>query len=112
MVYTCYVCQRTVERDANGGIDSKASPICPRGKAWVWGPEPVHDECRTQMRTPYDDQAGYNALSVAVFRDFLAACKDVESLAEQRKHRQPIADSETRAATAKMWLRFQETEVF
>jgi hypothetical protein len=53
-----------------------------------------------------------NALSVAVFRDFLAACKDVESLAELRELGEPVPEPETRQATSKMWLRLQETEVF
>ena len=53
-----------------------------------------------------------NALSVAVFRDFLKACKAVERLAERREAGEIIDNEAVRAVTAKMWLTFQEVEVF
>jgi len=59
MIYTCYVCQRTVEPDAKGEVRLEGVTELPKGKAWVWGPAPVHEDCRTMLRTPYDDQAGY-----------------------------------------------------
>jgi hypothetical protein len=31
----------------------------PRGQNWVWGPEPIHEECRLNLKTPFDDQDGY-----------------------------------------------------
>jgi len=27
-------------------------------KAWVWGPVPVHEDCRLRLKTPYDDRVG------------------------------------------------------
>jgi len=53
-----------------------------------------------------------NALSVAVFRDFLRACKDVESLAERRESGDIPANEKISAACSEMWLRLQEVDVF
>jgi hypothetical protein len=31
----------------------------PRRAAWVWGPEPLHEECLLALVTPYDGVADY-----------------------------------------------------
>lgn len=42
-----------------GRSPSRGVTELPKGMASVWGPEPVHEDCRTLLRTPYDDQEGY-----------------------------------------------------
>ena len=53
-----------------------------------------------------------NALSVAVFRDFLRAAKPVERIAERRQAGESIPDDEVYASTNEMYLRWQEVSVF
>jgi hypothetical protein len=53
-----------------------------------------------------------NSLSVAVFREFLAACKEVERIAEQREADDIPDDEYVRTRTSAMWLRWEEVVVF
>ncbi|MGW4351335.1 hypothetical protein ACWELJ_04515 [Nocardia sp. NPDC004582] len=53
-----------------------------------------------------------NALSIAVFRDMLAAGKKVELIVERRENGETLDDSDVSAATSAMWLRWQEVAVF
>ncbi|MFF0630873.1 hypothetical protein ACFYTS_00055 [Nocardia sp. NPDC004151] len=53
-----------------------------------------------------------NALSIAVFRDMLAATKAVERLAERRRDGETLDGIDVPAATSEMWLRWQEVAVF
>jgi len=60
----------------------------------------------------HDTRGRVNALSVAVFREFLASCKEVERTAERRELEVLINDEEIYSATSRMWLRWQEVIVF
>jgi hypothetical protein len=53
-----------------------------------------------------------NALSVAVFRDFLAACKEVERIGERREAGDTPDDEYISTTTSAMWLRWEEVAVF
>jgi hypothetical protein len=64
MEYVCEVCKKPITPDARGkirleGVTHKSAP-----KAWVWGPVAVHDECRLNLCTPYDDQIGAGYTSI------------------------------------------------
>ena len=59
MIHYCYVCKQVIEPDAQGMIRVEGVTELPRGKAWVWGPEPVHEDCRLDLKTPYDDRDGF-----------------------------------------------------
>lgn len=54
----CHVCQREVLPETDGKIRYEGITSRPKGMAWVWGPVPVHEECRYWVKTPYDDQIG------------------------------------------------------
>lgn len=57
MTYTCHVCGQAVQPDAEGKV--RLEGITPAdSKAWVWGPVPLHEDCRVSLTTPYDDQIG------------------------------------------------------
>jgi hypothetical protein len=60
----------------------------------------------------HDTRGRVNALSVAVFRQLLASCKEVERTAERRELEVLIDDEEIYSATSPMWLRWQEVIVF
>lgn len=56
--YLCGVCGERIEPDDHGkvrleGVTHESAP-----KAWVWGPVPVHEDCRLRLDTPYDEQVG------------------------------------------------------
>jgi hypothetical protein len=53
-----------------------------------------------------------NALSVTVFREFLAACKEVERLGERREAGDKLDGEHVRGRTSAMWLRWEEVVVF
>jgi hypothetical protein len=53
-----------------------------------------------------------NALSVAVFREFLVACKEVERLGERREAGDQLDSEHVRSRTSAMWLRWEEVLVF
>lgn len=53
-----------------------------------------------------------NALSVAVFREFLAACKKVERVGERREAGEELDSEHVRVRTSAMWLRWEEVVVF
>jgi hypothetical protein len=59
MNYDCYVCSQLIEPDADGMISVEGVTELPRRAAWVWGPEPLHEECRPALVTPYDGMADY-----------------------------------------------------
>ena len=54
----CEVCDERIEPDAKGKIRVEGVTHSGAPKAWIWGPVPCHDECRTRLRTPYDDLVG------------------------------------------------------
>jgi hypothetical protein len=56
--YDCHVCEQHIEPDAYGRIRFEGVTEAPRGKAWVWGPVAVHEDCRMGVVTPYDDKIG------------------------------------------------------
>jgi hypothetical protein len=63
MRYECHVCGAEVAPDARGkirleGITHESAP-----KAWVWGPVPVHEDCRLKLSTPYHDQISTGYIS-------------------------------------------------
>jgi hypothetical protein len=53
-----------------------------------------------------------NALSVTVFREFLAACKEVERIGERREAGDTLDNDDVRTRTSAMWLRWEEVVVF
>ena len=64
MEYICDVCMGLVEPDLEGMV--RLEGVTPDdSKAWVWGPVPVHEACRTRLKTPHDAMigAGYTATS-------------------------------------------------
>jgi hypothetical protein len=63
MEYVCEVCERAVSPDDHGKIRLEGVTHERAPKAWVWGPVPVHDECRLDLQTPYDDQIGAGYIS-------------------------------------------------
>jgi hypothetical protein len=56
--YVCEVCGERIEPDARGKIRLEGVTHQSAPKAWVWGPVPVHEDCRLRLRTPYDDRVG------------------------------------------------------
>lgn len=58
MEYRCEVCSERILPDDEGKIRVEGVTRASAPKAWVWGPVPCHDECRTLLRTPFDDQIG------------------------------------------------------
>ena len=60
----------------------------------------------------HDMRGRVNALSVAVFRELLASCKEGERTAERREAGGLIDEEEIYFATSRMWLRWQEVIVF
>ena len=58
MNYQCQVCGDVVSPDQEGKIRFEGVTEAPKGKAWVWGPVVVHDGCRLQLVTPFDDRIG------------------------------------------------------
>lgn len=65
-----------------------------------------------RRRLAHETTGRVNALAIYVFREFLAAGKIVERLAELREADQVPSDDEVRAATDQMWLGWQEVAVF
>jgi hypothetical protein len=61
--YMCEVCKKLVLPDARGKIRLEGVTQIGTPKAWVWGPVPVHEECRLHPHTPYDDQIGDGYIS-------------------------------------------------
>jgi hypothetical protein len=59
MRYVCAVCSKEVEPDLRGEVRLEGITEAPKGKAWVWGPVPVHEDCRLELATPYDDSDEY-----------------------------------------------------
>ncbi len=54
----CHVCHGEMAPDSVGKILWSGVTEAPKGKAWVWGPVPVHEACRLDLETPYDDRIG------------------------------------------------------
>lgn len=65
MGFTCHVCHQHVEAGRDGKVQLEGVSHVGTPKAWVWGPVVVHDDCRVQVKTPFDDKIGleYMALS-------------------------------------------------
>jgi hypothetical protein len=53
-----------------------------------------------------------NALSVAVFREFLAACKEVERIGQRRETDDAPDDEHISTRTSAMWLSWEEVALF
>jgi hypothetical protein len=56
--YVCEVCGERIQPDHQGKIRLEGVTHANARKAWLWGPAPVHEDCRLRLRTPYDDQVG------------------------------------------------------
>lgn len=65
-----------------------------------------------RRRLEHETTGRVNALAISVFREFLAAAKVVERLAELREAGQAPSNDEIQAATHEMWLGCQEVSVF
>ena len=59
MIHYCYFCKQSIAPDAQGMISREGVTEQSKGQNWVWGPEPVHEECRLNLKTPFDDREGY-----------------------------------------------------
>ena len=62
----CHACGRRVDTGPEGTL--RIVGVAPREapRVWVWGPVLVHEGCRYDVRTPYDDEAGYVAVDQAI----------------------------------------------
>ena len=58
MKYVCAVCDRHIEPDPQGKVRLEGVTHRKAPKAWVWGPVPVHEDCRLTLQTPYDGEVG------------------------------------------------------
>lgn len=58
--YVCAVCDHLIEPDPRGKVRLEGVTHQKAPKAWVWGPVPVHEDCRLTLHTPYDDQVGFD----------------------------------------------------
>lgn len=70
MKYTCAVCRGTILPNDSGKVRLEGVTESPRGKAWVWGPVPVHENCRLDLATPFDEGVGDRYIRTS---DFLTA---------------------------------------
>lgn len=52
------VCSESIQPDSRGKVRLEGVTHSSAPKAWIWGPVPYHDECRTKLQTPYDDLVG------------------------------------------------------
>ena len=55
----------------------------PRRAAWVWGPEPLHKECRPALVTPYDGLADYKLTRHHVRADYAQDAMGAVALLDQ-----------------------------
>ena len=55
----CHVCGRQVAPGPDGTV--RVAGLAPREapRVWVWGPVLVHEKCRFDVVTPFDDETGY-----------------------------------------------------
>ena len=60
MDFTCHVCHERVEAGRDGKVQLEGVSHVDTPKAWIWGPVVVHDHCRVQVKTPFDDQIGWS----------------------------------------------------
>ena len=58
MDMTCHVCHELVEPGGDGKVQIEGVAHVDTPKAWVWGPVVVHDPCRLNLKTPFDDKIG------------------------------------------------------
>jgi hypothetical protein len=65
-----------------------------------------------RRRLAHETTGRVNALAISVFREFLAAAKTAERLAELREAGHVPGNDEIRATTERMWLGWQEVSVF
>jgi hypothetical protein len=57
MNWVCFVCHEPIDvaKEPKGKLRLEGVTEGPKFKAWVWGPEPVHEPCRLDLVTPFDD---------------------------------------------------------
>ncbi|MGW3077886.1 hypothetical protein [Kitasatospora sp. NPDC001132] len=65
-LYDCVVCLRPIEAEPDGKI--RIEGIVKHEKQWLWGPYPVHEPCRLDIRTMYDRLLGDGIHVAAGFR--------------------------------------------
>jgi hypothetical protein len=58
MDFNCHVCHRLVAPGHDGKVQIEGISHIDTPKAWVWGPVVVHDNCRLDLKTPFDDKIG------------------------------------------------------
>jgi hypothetical protein len=58
MEHVCHVCTLPVLPDVQGRVRVEGITLQDQPKQWVWGPVVVHEDCRMDVRTPYDDEVG------------------------------------------------------
>lgn len=72
----------------------------------------VHSARMERRRLAHEIRGRVNAQAIHTFSEYLTNCKTVERLAERREAGDNISDDDVRAATAPMWLSYQEVAVF
>ena len=53
----CYVCHKMIDPHQRR-IRWEGVTRAPEQSTWIWGPVPVHEDCRLRLRTPFDDCVG------------------------------------------------------
>ncbi|OKI95064.1 hypothetical protein AMK19_32845 [Kitasatospora sp. CB01950] len=64
--YDCVVCLKPIEVAPDGTI--RIEGIVKQEKQWLWGPYPVHEPCRLDIRTIYDQLLGDGVHSAIGYR--------------------------------------------
>lgn len=80
-VLFCHVCDRAIDLRRPQDFDRRGNVrregIVPlAGGDWVWGPVPVHEECRTDLVTPYDSLVGSDYRAQFEGVDYVTAARE------------------------------------
>lgn len=60
---SCYVCHEPVAPGRDGQMQCEGIYRLGKPEAWVWGPVVVHDECRLDVKTPFDEKVGLDYMA-------------------------------------------------
>lgn len=58
MIPNCYVCDKPLQLDKLGRVRLEGVTVGSGKGPWVFGPVLVHDPCRLELKTPYDERVG------------------------------------------------------
>lgn len=56
--HRCHVCSRAIDPDDRGEVRFEGITQTTAARPWVWGPVAVHEQCRLDLKTPFDDKVG------------------------------------------------------